>query len=135
MYSPVPLKQNLVDFFHNAKETCPIRITLEELGYPQPPTPLQTDNLTAAGISNDTIKQKRSKAIDMRFDWLRDRVHQGRLQIYWSKGAGKMILRMNFGQSADASPRGPCYEYVASSAKGHLLDEAWDPSAAEDAPT
>jgi hypothetical protein len=63
----------LASLFHNGKEACPIRITLEETGHPQPQTPLQTDNSTASGISNNTVKQKWSKAIDMRFCWIRDR--------------------------------------------------------------
>ena len=41
--------------FHNAKEGCSIRTTLEEMGHVQPPTPIVTDNSTAAGIANDTI--------------------------------------------------------------------------------
>ena len=69
--------------FLNAQHACPIRITLEELGHPQPPTPLQTDNNTPAGIANGTIKQKRSKAIDMRFYWLRSRTAQKQFHIYW----------------------------------------------------
>jgi hypothetical protein len=40
----------LAALFHNGKEACPIRISLEELGHPQPPTPIQTDNSTAAGM-------------------------------------------------------------------------------------
>jgi hypothetical protein len=44
--------------FHNCKEACPMCTTLEELGHPQPPTPVQTDNSTASGIANDTVKQK-----------------------------------------------------------------------------
>jgi hypothetical protein len=51
--------------FHNGKDGCPIHTCLEELGHPQPPTPIKTDNTTANGIANDTIKQKRSKAMDM----------------------------------------------------------------------
>jgi hypothetical protein len=77
----------IAGMFHNAKEACPMRITLEELGHPQPPTPLQTDNSTACGIANDTVKQRRSKAIDMRFYWIRDRVRQGQFYVYWRKGA------------------------------------------------
>ena len=73
--------------FHNGKEACPLRTALEELGHPQPPTPLQTDNSTAAGIANDSIKQKRSKAIDMRFYWVRDRCRQGQFHVYWRRGA------------------------------------------------
>jgi hypothetical protein len=76
----------LAALFHNGKEACPIRITLEELGHPQPPTPLLTDNSTACGIANDTVKQKRSKAIDMRFYWIRDRVRQGQFVVYWKPG-------------------------------------------------
>ena len=72
--------------FHNGKEACPLRIALEEMGHPQPATPMATDNNTASGIATDTVKQKRSKAIDMRFYWIRDRVRQGQFHIYWSKG-------------------------------------------------
>ena len=53
--------------FHNGKEACPIRTALEEMGHPQPPTPIQTNNSTTAGIVTDSVKQKCSKAIDMRF--------------------------------------------------------------------
>jgi hypothetical protein len=46
-----------------------------------------TDNSTASGITNNTVKQKRSKAMDMQFYWIRDRVRQGQYIVYWSKGA------------------------------------------------
>jgi hypothetical protein len=58
---------NMGGLFHNGKDGCPIHICLEELGHPQPPMPIKTDNTTANGIANDTIKQKWSKAMDMRF--------------------------------------------------------------------
>jgi hypothetical protein len=54
-----------------------LRTTLEELGYKQPPTPMEMDNTTATGYSNGTIKQKRTKAIDMRFYWIKYQVIQG----------------------------------------------------------
>jgi hypothetical protein len=44
--------------FHNAQSGAPLRVTLTELGHTQPPTPLRTDNSTAYGIVNETIKQK-----------------------------------------------------------------------------
>ena len=72
--------------FHNAQDACMIRNTLEFLGHKQPATPIQTDNACAEGIANDTVKQKRSKAIDMRFYWIRDRVKQGQFVVYWRKG-------------------------------------------------
>jgi hypothetical protein len=73
-------------FFINAKEGEVLRRTLEELGHPQPPTPMETDNTTATGYSNGTIKQKRAKAMDMRFYWIKDRVKQGEFNVYWDPG-------------------------------------------------
>jgi hypothetical protein len=59
--------------YMNAKEAVPMRITLvEELDHPQPATPIRTDNSTADGIMNKTVKQKQSKSMDMRFYWLQD---------------------------------------------------------------
>jgi hypothetical protein len=73
--------------FHNGKEACSIRTVLEEAGHPQPPTPIETDNNTAAGMANDSTKQKWSKAMDTRFCWIRDGVRQGQFHIMWHKGA------------------------------------------------
>ena len=70
----------------NARLGIPIRITLMELGHPQPPTPLEIDNTTAFGILTKSLLPKRSKAMDMRFYWLRDRANQGQFQLYWDKG-------------------------------------------------
>ena len=53
--------------FYNARDALPFRHTLLEMGHPQPPTPLEVDNETAIGILNSTMKQRHSKAIDMRF--------------------------------------------------------------------
>jgi hypothetical protein len=63
--------------FINAKEGAVLRTTLEELGHKQPPIPMETDNTTATGYINGTIKQKRTKAMDMRFYWIKDLVKQG----------------------------------------------------------
>jgi hypothetical protein len=72
--------------FVNAQEGTVLRTTLIELGHPQPPTPLQSDNSTATGIVNASIRQRRSKAIDMRFYWVRDRVQHGHFLVYWRPG-------------------------------------------------
>ena len=53
--------------FINAKERDLLRTSLEEMGHPQGPTPMQTDNFTVSGIINETIKERRPKATDMRF--------------------------------------------------------------------
>ena len=70
--------------FHNTKEATPLRTTLEELGHPQPPTPVLVDNSTAVGLANDTVTQRRSRAIDIRFYWVRDRVNQQQYHVYWA---------------------------------------------------
>ena len=70
----------------NAQQAYFERIVLEALGYPQPPTHLYADNSAAVGIANDTVKLKRSKAIDMRYHWIRDRVRQGVFDVSWSAG-------------------------------------------------
>jgi hypothetical protein len=70
----------------NAQDAVPIRTTLLELGHPQPPTPIQVDNTTSDGFANGTMKQKRSKAMDMRWYWLKDRVRQGQFLVYYRPG-------------------------------------------------
>ena len=67
----------LGSLFFNTREAIPICNTLIDLGHAQPPTPITTNNACAAGIANATVKQKISKAIDMRFYWICDRVRQG----------------------------------------------------------
>ena len=48
---------------------------------------MQTDNSTAEGVINGKILPKQTKAMDMRFHWLRDRtVNQEMFRIYWRSG-------------------------------------------------
>ena len=74
----------------NSQEAVPIRALLHELGHPQPDTPIQVENSTDDGFANDTIKQKRSKAIDMRFYWIHDRTSQGQFLVYWQPSITKL---------------------------------------------
>ena len=67
--------------YMNAQEALSIRQCLIELGHPQPATPIKADNNTAKGILTGTMKQKQSKAIDMRFYWIKDRAEQGQFDI------------------------------------------------------
>jgi hypothetical protein len=76
--------------FLNAQDACMLRTTLADLGHPQPPTPIQTDNQCAHGILTNTVKQKRSKAIDMRFYWLNDRISQKQFHVHWAPGLSNM---------------------------------------------
>eukprot|EP00804_Cyclotella_cryptica_P005170 CCRYP_014218-RA/>CCRYP_014218-RA protein AED:0.46 eAED:0.46 QI:0/-1/0/1/-1/1/1/0/194 len=71
----------------NAHEVIPLRHLLIEMGHPQPPTPIQTDNSTALGVVNNTIQPKHTKAMDMCFHWLRCRINQKHFRPYWRTGA------------------------------------------------
>ena len=72
--------------FINAKEAIYIRQILAQMGHPQPPTPIQTDNSTAEGVINNKIQPKRTKLMDMRFHWLRDWAMQQQFRFYWRPG-------------------------------------------------
>ena len=72
--------------FINAKEAVHMRRILQEMGHPQPRTPIQTDNSTAEGVINSRVRPKRTKSMDMRFEWLLDREQQGQFKIYWRPG-------------------------------------------------
>ena len=76
----------LAALFINAKEGTVIRTTLQEMGHQQEATPIQTDNSTANKIANNTCKQQRSKAIDMRFYWIQDRIKQKQFKVFWRPG-------------------------------------------------
>jgi hypothetical protein len=69
-----------------AREAVYIRCVLEELGHKQPPTPIQTDNAMAEAVVNGKVQPKRTKAMDMRFHWLRDRENRNQFKIYWRPG-------------------------------------------------
>jgi hypothetical protein len=47
---------------------------------------METDNTTATGYSNGTIKQRRTKSMDIQFYWIKDRVRQGQFNVYWGPG-------------------------------------------------
>eukprot|EP00804_Cyclotella_cryptica_P025746 CCRYP_002931-RC/>CCRYP_002931-RC protein AED:0.55 eAED:0.55 QI:0/-1/0/1/-1/0/1/0/158 len=81
------LRPNFGALYINAREVIPLRHLLLEMGHPQPPTPIQTDNSTALGVVTNTIQPKRTKAMDMRFHWLRCRINQKHFRPYWRAGA------------------------------------------------
>jgi hypothetical protein len=41
--------------FINCREAVPAKHVLKFLGHPQPPTPMQTDNMTALGVVNQSV--------------------------------------------------------------------------------
>ena len=72
--------------FTNMKEGVIQRIALEEMQWPQPPTPITVDNSTAAGLARDTIKANKSRAMDMHLHWIQDRAQQHQFLVTWAPG-------------------------------------------------
>lgn len=72
--------------FHNCQDAKVLRLTLEELGHPQPPTPVHCDNATATGIANDTVKKHRSRSMEKNFFWVTDQVKRKIFDIQWNPG-------------------------------------------------
>jgi hypothetical protein len=70
--------------FVNAKEGTITRTTLSEMGHNQDAIELKAENTTADVIINNTVQQKRSKAIDKRFDWVKYRVEQDQFNVGWA---------------------------------------------------
>ena len=77
----------LAALYLNAQTDVATRNTIADLGYPQVKTPLLSDNTTATGVANKTVHQKRSKAMDMRWYWLQDRVQLHEFLPIWGPGA------------------------------------------------
>ena len=73
--------------FLNMREGRIFRLALEELGHPQPPTPIHCDNATAAGIVNGTIRRQRSRMFEMRYFYACDQVDKKYFLVYWHPGA------------------------------------------------
>jgi hypothetical protein len=57
----------LAALFTTAHEMIPHHHTLIAMGWPQPKSPIQMDNSTAAGVTNKTIVPRRYKMMDMQF--------------------------------------------------------------------
>jgi hypothetical protein len=76
--------------FVNVKEGAVTRTTLVGMGYKQDTTELKTESTTADGIINNTVQQKRSKAMDMIFYCVKDRVEQDQLNVGGAPGDTNM---------------------------------------------
>ena len=62
-------KAEVRGMFHNGQTSVPLQITLHELDFTQPQTPIKTDNSAAEDIITATVRQRWPKAMGMRFFW------------------------------------------------------------------
>ncbi len=77
------VEAELAALFVTAQEMIPHRQTLIDMGWSQPKSPIQTDNSTAAGVTNKTIVPRRAKIMDMCLWWLRCHGSQEQFCYYW----------------------------------------------------
>ena len=73
----------------NGQYAVQIIAALNELGHPQPSQGIRisTDNSTARGVLTANLRQKLSKAFDMRYWWMRDRIKQNQFNLVWEPGS------------------------------------------------
>ncbi len=76
----------LYALYHNCQMGIIFRLTLKEMGHPQPKTPVHCDNVTAVGIANNSIKRQRSRSMEMRFFWVGDIIAQKMYDVSWHPG-------------------------------------------------
>ena len=60
------------------------------MGHKQQATRIKTDNDTANSFAHSTIRLKRSKTWDMRYNWLRGVIAQTLLKIFWDRGKNNL---------------------------------------------
>ena len=72
--------------FYSYQDAVPLRNMLANLGHVQGATVIITDNELCEGILNNTVKLIRSKAMDMRFYWVKCRIAQGKFELLWRSG-------------------------------------------------
>eukprot|EP00957_Ditylum_brightwellii_P172580 13138053-Ditylum_brightwellii.AAC.1 len=97
--------------FENAKEVVSLHTTLNELGHQQAATPIQVDNSTAHRILDSNIHQRKSKAVDMHFYWIKDKVKQERFKIYWGLGRNNRVDYFTK-HHPPAQHKKACHEYL-----------------------
>jgi hypothetical protein len=80
-------KSELAAQFVTAREMIPHQQTLITMGWPQPKSPIQMNNSTAAGITNKMIVPHQDKMMGMHFWWLHCRASQDQFYYYWEAGS------------------------------------------------
>jgi hypothetical protein len=87
MVASLAAEAKLGALFMCIKEGQIIRLSLSEMGHPQPPTPIHVDNTTTVGIANDTIKKQRSRSFEMQYFYACNQVKAGQFDVRHHPGA------------------------------------------------
>ena len=68
------------------QKLVPMRQTLIEMGWLQPPNPTQKENTKAEVVVKNKIVTKKLLSMDLILHWLRFREAQKQFRFYWDKG-------------------------------------------------
>ena len=81
-------KAETCGIFIGGQQAVPIITTLSKLNHRQPTsgTHISTDNSTAKGILTANLRQKLSRAFDMRYWWIKYRIKQRQFGLVWEPG-------------------------------------------------
>jgi hypothetical protein len=71
----------LAALFANVQILIMLRSMLTNLGYPQPCTPVWCDNEFVKGLCESSVRPKKSKSMDVRFNWCRQHVSNGTFTV------------------------------------------------------
>ena len=77
----------LAAIFTNAQLAISLRHALVFLGHPQGPSLIVSDNLVGVNILNGTAKSRRSRSMDLRYFWVKDRISQKQFKLAWAPGS------------------------------------------------
>ena len=80
-------EEEIGSMYVNAREAFLAQKNLNEMGHHQPRTPMQTENTAAHSVVTKNVQPKRTKAMSMRFHWLRFRYVQYQFRYYWRPGS------------------------------------------------
>ena len=74
--------------FIGGQQAYPIITALSELNHPQSAkgNRISTDNSTAKVVLTANLRQKLSKAFDMQYWWIKDRIKQRQFELVWEPG-------------------------------------------------
>jgi hypothetical protein len=70
------VEAELGGLYHNCQMSIIFRLTLKEMGHPQPKTPVHCNNVAVVGIANNSIKRQHLCSMEMRFFLVGDKTAQ-----------------------------------------------------------
>ena len=103
-----------------------MQLTLQEMGHPIPKTDIWVDNTTTVGIANSTVKQQRSRAMNMRYFWVIDQVNMKYFRVRWAPGLQNLADYFTKHHTAAHHLKVRPY-YVHMSKSAHYLTQAPSP--------